>query len=242
MNELSPKARALVAAGRAGYSPGAGDRARVAAALRAQLGTQVLPPESLLPAQTSIRPASTALSAKSVAGLALGVCLAGGALFFALRPRASSSRPPLPVTTTASPAPTEPSTPANSANTTVVPSGASSLPVASALPSPSSARTDRLAQEIALLSRATSALRAGRAGDALALLNEHQREFPRGALSQERRAAKAQALCALGRRTEGRAELARLAPGSPAAVRAQQGCSVEQGLPGSAHSNATQSR
>jgi len=77
---------------------------------------------------------------------------------------------------------------------------------------------------VALLSRATSALRAGRAADALTLLNEHQHKFPKGVLSEERRAAKAQALCSLGRQTEGRAELARLAPHSPAAIRAQQAC------------------
>jgi hypothetical protein len=56
------------------------------------------------------------------------------------------------------------------------------------------------------------------------VLDEHQRRFPSGALSEERRAAKAQALCLLGRVDEGRAELARLAPRSPAAATAQQVC------------------
>jgi TolA-binding protein len=86
---------------------------------------------------------------------------------------------------------------------------------------------DHLAQEVALLSRATSALRAGRAADALKTLNEHQRQFPRGMLAQERRGARAQALCALGRRQEAQADLAtlaRTAPQSPQAARARQAC------------------
>jgi hypothetical protein len=85
-------------------------------------------------------------------------------------------------------------------------------------------KTDRLAQEVALLSRATSELRAGHAAQALKALAEHQRKFPAGALSEDRRAAKAQALCLLGRVVQGRAELARLPAQSPAAARAAQVC------------------
>jgi hypothetical protein len=90
-------------------------------------------------------------------------------------------------------------------------------------PTPSVPR-DSLAQEVLLLSRATSALRAGHAGEALKALGEYQRKFPSGALTEERRAAKAQALCISKRVSEGRTELAHLAPGSPAAARARQVC------------------
>jgi len=83
---------------------------------------------------------------------------------------------------------------------------------------------DRLAQEVALLARATSDLHAGRAANALKVLDEYQRQFPKGLLTEERRAARAQALCALGRQSEAQAELARLAPQSPAAARAKQVC------------------
>jgi hypothetical protein len=75
-----------------------------------------------------------------------------------------------------------------------------------------------------LLSRATSDLHRGNAADALKVLNEHGREFPNGLLSEERRGARAQALCLLGRTSEARAELAHLTPQSPAAARAQQVC------------------
>jgi hypothetical protein len=84
--------------------------------------------------------------------------------------------------------------------------------------------SDRLSEEVTLLSRATSALRAGRASDALKTLNEHQSKFPKGLLSEERRAARAQALCALGRRPEAEREIAKLSPTSPQAARAKQAC------------------
>jgi hypothetical protein len=84
-----------------------------------------------------------------------------------------------------------------------------------------------LAQEVAILSRAGTELHAGRPAAALEVLDEHQRKFPRGVLTQERGAARIQALCALGRMKEARAGLARLArafPGSPHVARARKAC------------------
>jgi predicted Zn-dependent protease len=81
-----------------------------------------------------------------------------------------------------------------------------------------------LAEEVAILARAAADLRGGRAQDALSALNEHQRKFPKGVLTQERRAARAQALCAVGRFSEARAELARLPKASPQAIRAATFC------------------
>jgi len=60
--------------------------------------------------------------------------------------------------------------------------------------------------------------------EALKALDEHRRKFPNGFLTVERRAARAQALCSLQRVGEGRAELARMAPDSPAAARSRQVC------------------
>jgi hypothetical protein len=94
------------------------------------------------------------------------------------------------------------------------PSGGSTVPK----------RRDRLAEEVELLSRATVELRTGNAHGALEALEEHQRKFPMGTLTEERRAAMALALCALARVREGRAQLAALAPNSPAVARAQQAC------------------
>jgi hypothetical protein len=111
----------------------------------------------------------------------------------------------------------------------VTPPSVIAPPAAAPSEAPALHARDRLAEEVALLSRATTALRAGRAAEALKTLDEHQSRFPRGALSEERRAAKAQALCSLGRMSEGRAELARLAPQSPAAARAKQVCDSSSG-------------
>lgn len=83
-------------------------------------------------------------------------------------------------------------------------------------------------QEVALLSRAHAALSSGRAQQALEVLKEHAQRFPRGALSNERIATRARALCALGRTQEANAELdrmERLNPGSPYWARAREACS-----------------
>jgi TolA-binding protein len=77
------------------------------------------------------------------------------------------------------------------------------------------------------LSQAAKDLRAGHAATALSALNEHQKKFPSGLLTQERRAARAEALCSLGRFAEAETELStlvRTAPQSPLTVRAQQRC------------------
>ena len=98
---------------------------------------------------------------------------------------------------------------------------------------PSSARkqtpADRFAEEVASLSKATSELRAGRPNDGLKLLEEHERKCPSGRLAEERRAARIQALCALGKLPEAEAELARLkasSPRSPHLARAQRACGL----------------
>lgn len=226
MAALGPKARALVQEGRSALRPAAGDRERIEAALRAQLGPAALPPPSSVAPPPPVGAAAgwQALAAKVL----VGAGLAGGALYLALsnrtpEPRAIVSAPPVaPAAAVSSldeqvnevPAPTEPLEVAQPVAAHPTTASSESAPRA----------RDRLAEEVALLSRATSMLRAGRAAEALKSLDEHQTKFPRGALSEERRVAKAQALCSIGRVSEGRAELARLAPGSPAAARAKQAC------------------
>src|SRR5688500_6794846 len=73
---------------------------------------------------------------------------------------------------------------------------------------------DNLAQEVEILSRAQTELHLGGLADALRILEEHARRFQRGTLAPERRAARIQALCGLGRTSEAEGELARLTPGS----------------------------
>jgi len=88
-------------------------------------------------------------------------------------------------------------------------------------------KSDRLAEEVSLMSRAETALKARHYTTTLRLLDEHQRQFPNGALAEERIAARAQALCGLGRTSEATTELnalSRATPGSPLANSARAAC------------------
>jgi len=214
MAVLSPKARALLSAGRVALQPSDADRDRVQSALSSRLG-------SALPAP---RPRLAAWQWAS--GVIASVGLVGGALFLSSQHggsavKAANSADAPRATVSAAPA-IEPPAPLASAAA----SAPAALPAKPALP-PARSAPDSLAQEVALLSRATSELHRGNPAAALQVLNEHLRRFPNGLLGEERRAAKAQALCALGRKSEGRAELAHLAPQSPAAAHARQVCGLD---------------
>jgi len=214
MKNLSPDAQSLVNEGKAALQPSAADQERVLATLRARLGDSVVAGEA---ATTGTLSSSWPVVAAVTA--ALGV---GGALFFGLggrdepvvAPPPAASLGPAPA---AVPAPVQPA----AEGTPVAPLE----PAPAEQPSPSARRSGTLAQEVAMLSRATADLQAGRAADALKVLAEHQRKYPGGQLAEERRAARVQALCVLGRRAEAEAELERLvrtSPQSPQTARARQ--------------------
>jgi RNA polymerase sigma-70 factor (ECF subfamily) len=87
-----------------------------------------------------------------------------------------------------------------------------------------------LGPETALLESARTALGRGDASGAIALLERHEREFPAGALVEERLAAKVLALCSLGRREEAArtaSRLLRLSPTSPLRARILDSCAYE---------------
>jgi outer membrane protein assembly factor BamD (BamD/ComL family) len=89
-------------------------------------------------------------------------------------------------------------------------------------PGPSSLDT-----EIALLRDARSALRAGNAAHALALLDEHDRLYARGALAEDSAAERIYALCALGRSADAGALATHFLaahPGSPHAASVRASC------------------
>lgn len=234
MTSLGPKARALIQVGREAYGAKSGDRERIATALRGRLGAAALPPGG-----SAVQPLGTTGWAVA-ARVAIGVSVVGGAAFLAARPNANVPQaaawhasnsstvvvaPPASETPEAEARAPAALAPATTETAPATPETAAAVSPSSDAPAASSARAhDGLAQEVALLSRATSALRSGHAADALRLLDEHQRRFPNGALSQERRAAKVQALCSLGRSKEAHAELAQLPARSLAAARARQAC------------------
>jgi len=93
---------------------------------------------------------------------------------------------------------------------------------------PTHARSMDLDAELRLISAAQDALRRGDGNAALAALERHRSQHPTGALSVEREALRAEALCRVGRTTEGRALASKFSnrhPDSPLVQRLSKACS-----------------
>lgn len=91
--------------------------------------------------------------------------------------------------------------------------------------------TPSLAEELALLRAADAALDRGDAKKAIALLDRHAREYPRGQMIPERMLQKGIALCRLGKREASRAtveKLLRAYPTTPLRVRASAVCNGDE--------------
>jgi hypothetical protein len=130
---------------------------------------------------------------------------------------------PAPVVEPAPSAPEAPR-PARRASDKRAPAAASPEPPRSEL----SADPGALAAELALLSRAQTALRTGKPREALELVREHEQRFARGSLSQERLGIAALSRCALGDDgAEVVRELSAAAPNSPMLQRVREACGVE---------------
>jgi len=241
MTELSPESKALVELARDDDEPSAVDRARVRRALGASLATGLA-----MSSATSLAAGAGLKAAGASAGLAgtmkiamwVGVGMAVGALttttaIVALRgPAADTSvaRPTPRVANTVIEAdPPVKETPAASpTDTTTIPLEVTSKPTALRTPQPS---PSSLTAEMRLLETARAALSGGDARRALTLIQEHEREFPSGSLSEERRASKVFALCELGRRAEAAraaAEFLRTAPASPLRGRVLDSCAFPE--------------
>ncbi len=208
-------------AGRAVLLPTPADRERVFAALAARLGfTTELPPPPL--ATTKAVAGWQAISA-----LALGVVVATLATYTALF---ASHEPPLSASALRV---TAPATPAGTVGVPVASFPIEAPTVATTTVAAASSdvaakvherHTDSLSEEVALLGHAETELHAGRFANALKLLDQHARTFPRGVLAQERIAARVHALCGLGRVSDANGELARVTPGSLQESSAREAC------------------
>jgi hypothetical protein len=91
---------------------------------------------------------------------------------------------------------------------------------------------DNLAREARLLSDARRALKSGDGAGALALLDEHARVFPGGALANERVAERVVVLCSLGRRADAAREGAIFLDGRPKGAltrRVEMSCAGQPG-------------
>ncbi|HET7543213.1 MAG TPA: hypothetical protein VFK05_25240 [Polyangiaceae bacterium] len=235
MSDLTEGGKALVHAARQADRPSEADRERVLALLRERLG------DAALLATTAVQAPSAASRAALLRSKLLKwgwvgptVLVAGAAVWFA--PHAGQQRQAAPAASasvlSAPAAPSAAAEVAPSPSAQVVdgtPTRAESAEGASRAidPQKTPRARDSLAEEVALLSRAETELHAGRPAKALVVLAEHQRKFPRGALAEERTAARIQALCALGRTEEANAQLRQLlhiSPKSPQEERARQAC------------------
>jgi hypothetical protein len=228
---LSPNARALIRASREARRPTAADRERVAEALRARLGATVLPLDT-----PPGKPLMMSGSRRRLAAIC-GLCVACSVLLLARRPETASqstlqirdtAKEEAPAASAFAKAPTPTPSAAAAAVETSFTTREKITPIASqhtrlktALAAPAE---DTLSQELVLLTCATSQLSSGQATAALVVLDEHQRRFPHGILSDERNAAKGRALCSLHRFDEGHAALALLATGTPFAARVREEC------------------
>jgi hypothetical protein len=225
MSELGKDAQAVVSAGRGLLGPNTADRERIARALRERLDGFEAPSGGAL-ALTNV---ATGFAKKGLA-LVGAVLVVGGVVVSSSGTRlASVAHGSSPARLTVPAAPrveaTSPSTlPAVEATSTPL---AVEAPPSDSPSAGARRRSDRLAEEVAILSRAETEFHAGHPARALQVLEEHRRKFPNGALVQERIAARVHALCALGRTTEAESDLARLERVSPRSLqegRAREAC------------------
>lgn len=224
MTKLGDEARTLVEAGRNTLRPSQADRERILGALRERIAQSAAP----VGEEATAAAVKGGLGRAASTGLFAGAALVGALLWQLVQPaapRAAVLSRGLSISTVLSarvvppPLPAEPASLASSSAPSAAPEA-----VRGSGPRPASGR---LAEEVALLSRAESELHAGRFASALRLLDDYERRFPKGALTQEDVAARVQALCGLGRAAAAKAQLKRLAPGSPHARRARAACGNE---------------
>ena len=96
-------------------------------------------------------------------------------------------------------------------------------------PQPKQPKT--LAEEIALMQRISTALKQGDSTRVAALVSEHERDFPKGQLIEERRAAKARSLCMRDKLEAGRKQAQQFAarwPGSIHLAAVERDCKIER--------------
>jgi hypothetical protein len=241
MKGLGPEATALLEAARQGDEPTRADRERVRGAIAARLAAGTAAGLGVTAAaKSSVAAALLAGSAtKVVVTMALIGFIGAGAVWVAKagyrRPvpdavaRTSGAaavvgRPEVAVVPSNSLAPVAPAAekPAAALHPGVRSTGGGATAPAAHAPV-----AGDVASEVRLLGEAHAAIRGGDAERALALLDEHARRFPKGALGEEREAARIAALCALHRTSEARDATERFlhsAPRSPLAGALRTSC------------------
>lgn len=252
MDELSQGARSLLAAADTYDDPTAEDAARVRRAVLTRVGAIGLTAAVVTAGSTQAKAASVmSVAAKLTAALAV---TAGGVAatwtYVSHGPDAAPLSAPAPVKATA-PAPPAPARAAAAApaEPAAITPEAFALEAAPAVKTPRSApRTARVEEkvepapvrleptpadleaEMKLIRGADSALRAGRASEALTLLAQHQAEHPHASLAHEREGLRAIANCQVG--APGSSAIAERflarSPRSPLAPRLRSACGIDE--------------
>jgi hypothetical protein len=222
---MEQAARELLERARDAHDPASADRARVRAKLAAKIAAGAVLGGSVAKAGVA---ASSPL-VKLVIGLAVAGAL-GGYAYSRMRqtpvaqsvaqpePRATIALVPTPAITQARLIVGVEPTPSATAAPTIVVARPKSQP---------SASTSNLEAETLLLADAQAAIQRKDYSTALAKLDEYERAYPTGVLTEERTAARVVALCGAGRAPEsrslGKKFLARW-PRSPLAPRVRDAC------------------
>jgi hypothetical protein len=162
----------------------------------------------------------------------IGLALAGGS-YVALEQRAPAPVPvasatsgatlPRPAASAAEPPP--------SAELDEIGAPVPTLPVARGRRAGGGGAPGSFEQELALIKAAKAELDAGRAADALDLVNQHARLYPRGVFAGEREALRALGSCGTGDSATGRklgVAFIRAYPASPLVDRVRRACGLDQ--------------
>lgn len=243
VSDLSPEARALLAAAADGDDPSPADRDRVARAIAVPLGITALVPATAQAAGGALGAATGLSVAKVVTATVVVLGLGGGAWVKARRERYDAGRatvaggearasarvpratpPPAATPQAAPPPPTSEETLRVTAPSAPPPAEARPLP---RLARPEAASAGSLRAESELIAAAHRALLGGDPSAALARIADYDARFPRGALREERDLERVLALCAAGRGAESRAAARRFLrsfPDSPSVGRAARAC------------------
>jgi hypothetical protein len=190
------------------------------------------------PDPTPLAGKAAAATSLKVVGTAIAAAVGSSALLFALSqpssptlpsasPRASVTAPAPVAAPAIAPSETAAAEPAPSAAPLATPVLRPNKPSA---PAPSAAPAPTASEEALLVAAAEAQLRAGHPAAALALYEQHLREYPRGALRQESQNGRIIALCGVGRTAEARADIERFAvkhAGSASLLRMQRACGIE---------------
>ena len=229
MKPLDPTRRALLDTANRERTPDAATRAQVLASLLA-VGASA-------GAGSAKAASATAGAGSAKAGLGLvqwimlgGLGVAGVTAAFVWSSHTATlpvARPALTVATASvSASAIDARAPAYSGSSAPLGSGRVALGTSSTSSTNTPSLRNALDRELSLLQSAHSAYRAGQAGKALQLAQEHARLFPRSQLSAERRTIEVLSLCALGRTREARAVAGKLraASGSPSLAGLDESC------------------